>query len=160
MTSSLFLKNTTNIAIVEAIELYHPDFGYLRYQSYDVDETILLTHDSIEHEYQYESFELSKGNTTSDLDQAVSITFADYKDELMQAIESANHEIAIEFRLREYRSDDFSEPFNSLQTLSVLSVSSDDSGMVTFDANAEQLNNVKTGDVYTLEKFPTLKGAV
>ena len=66
----------------------------------------------------------------------------------------------IVFSWRLYRSDDLNAPMFVQRDLYVIRVNSDGTGMVTFEASAEQLNNVKTGDSYTLAKFSTLKGAV
>ena len=83
---SFFLTKTSAIAKIDCIELYHPDFGYLRYQAYD-DEGITVKHeDGLEHAYDFESFEITRGNVTSDLDQGFSITFADYKDDFKNKV--------------------------------------------------------------------------
>lgn len=157
---SFFLTKTSAIAKIDCIELYHPDFGYLRYQAYD-DEGITVQHeDALEYAYGYESFEITRGNITSDLDQGFSITFADYKDDLKNKVNAANHMTPIVFSWRLYRSDDLDSPMFVQRDLYVIRVNSDGTGMVTFEASAEQLNNVKTGDSYTLAKFSTLKGAV
>lgn len=157
---SFFLTKTSAIAKIDCIELYHPDFGYLRYQAYD-DEGITVKHESGPlRPYGYESFEITRGNVTSDLDQGFSITFADYKDDLKSKVNAANHMTPIVFSWRLYRSDDLNSPMFVQRDLYVIRVNSDGTGMVTFEASAEQLNNVKTGDSYTLAKFSTLKGAV
>ena len=158
---SFFLTQTSAIAKIDCIELYHPDFGYLRYQSYD-DEGITVKHEGgpLLRPYGYESFEITRGNVTSDLDQGFSITFADYKDDLKNKVNAANHMTPIVFSWRLYRSDDLNSPMFVQRDLYVIRVNSDGTGMVTFEASAEQLNNVKTGDSYTLAKFSTLKGAV
>lgn len=157
---SFFLTKTSAIAKIDCIELYHPDFGYLRYQAYD-DEGITVQHeDDAPHLYEYESFEITRGNVTSDLDQGFSITFADYKDDLKNKVNAADHMIPIVFSWRLYRSDDLDSPMFVQRDLYVIRVNSDGTGMVTFEAGAEQLNNVKTGDTYTLNKYPLLKGTI
>lgn len=157
---SFFLTKTSAIAKIDCIELYHPDFGYLRYQAYD-DEGITVNHEiDAPYLYEYESFEITRGNVTSDLDQGFSITFADYKDDLKNKVNAADHMTPIIFSWRLYRSDDLDSPMFIQRDLYVIRVNSDGTGMVTFEASAEQLNNVKTGNSYTLAKFSTLKGAV
>lgn len=157
---SFFLTKTSAIAKIDCIELYHPNFGYLRYQAYD-DEGIKVKHEGgLQRAYDFESFEITRGNVTSDLDQGFSITFADYKDDLKNKVNAANHMTPIVFSWRLYRSDDLNSPMFVQRDLFIIRVNSDGTGMVTFEASAEQLNNVKTGDSYTLAKFSTLKGAV
>ncbi len=157
---SFFLTRTSAIAKIDCIELYHPDFGYLRYQAYDDDGITVQHEDGAPHLYEYESFEITRGNVTSDLDQGFSITFADYKDDLKNKVNTADHMTPIVFSWRVYRSADLNGPMFVQRDLYVIRVNSDGTGMVTFEASAEQLNNVKTGDSYTLAKFSTLKGAV
>lgn len=157
---SFFLTKTSAIAKIDCIELYHPDFGYLRYQAYNDDGINVKHEDGLEYAYDFESFEITRGNVTSDLDQGFSITFADYKDELKNKVNAADHMTPIVFSWRLYRSDDLEGPMFVQRDLYVIRINSDSTGMVTFEASAEQLNSVKTGDSYTLAKFSTLKGAV
>lgn len=158
--NSFFLTNTASVSKIDAIEFYHPDFGYIRYQ-YDDEEGLDLKHeDGYTKHYYFESFDITRGNTTSDLDQSFSITFSDYNDFLKDHINSANHMTQIVFSWRQYRSDDLNSPMFIQRDLYIIRVNYDGSGLVTFEASAEQLNNVKTGDSYTLDRFPTLRGAV
>ena len=157
---SFFLTKTSTIAKIDCIELYHPDFGYLRYQAYD-DEGITVQHeDGAPQPYDFESFEITRGNVTSDLDQGFSITFADYKDDLKNKVNAADHMTPIVFSWRLYRSDDLNNPMFVQRDLYVIRVNSDGTGMVTFEASAEQLNNVKTGDVYTINTYPMLRSTI
>jgi len=59
-----------------------------------------------------------------------------------------------------FRDDDLTSPLDFIQILQVVRVNNDSNGVVTFEASAEQLNSVKTGDVYTLNKYPLLKGVI
>lgn len=159
---SFFLAETQSNIRIETIELSHPNFSQVfRFQRNCVDEDLLLTdEDGIQQTFQYELFEIKSGVSAADLDQSFSITFADYKDELKNAIEESDHRIAIEFIAREWREDNLNEPMRVYETLIIQSVSSDSYGIVTFTAAAEQLNNVKTGDLYTFDAFPLMKGAL
>lgn len=157
---SFFLTKTSAIAKIDCIELYHPDFGCLRYQSYDDDGINVKHENGLEHDYDFESFEITRGNITSDLDQGFSITFADYKDDLKNRVNAADHMTPIVFSWRLYRSDDLNSPMFVQRDLYVIRVNSDGTGMVTFEASAEQLNNVKTGDVYTINTYPMLRSTI
>lgn len=157
---SFFLTKTSAIAKIDCIELYHPDFGYLRYQSYDDDGINVKHEDDAPQNYDFESFEITRGNITSDLDQGFSITFADYRDDLKNKVNAANHMTPIVFSWRLYRSDDLNSPMFVQRDLYVIRVNSDGTGMVTFEASAEQLNNVKTGDAYTINTYPMLRSTI
>jgi len=160
--NNFFLTDTSAVRKVDTIELNHPDWTVPFYfQNEWIDEDMIATNeDAVTVTYQYQLFEVDRGNVMADLDQGVSITFADYIDELKNAINSADHMKAITLKHRMFRDDDLSSPLDFIQTLQVLKVNNDSNGVVTFEASAEQLNSVKTGDVYTINKFPSLKGAV
>ena len=160
--NNFFLTDTSAVRKVDTIELNHPDWTVPFYfQNEWIDEDMIATNeDSVAVTYQYQLFEVDRGNVMADLDQGVSITFADYIDELKNAINSADHMKAITLKHRMFRDDDLSSPLDFIQTLQVLKVNNDSNGVVTFEASAEQLNSVKTGDVYTLNKYPLLKGVI
>lgn len=157
---AFYLGAKRNVVLLNLIEIHHPDFGYLRYVNND-DMGVTVTHeDGKKATYGYESFDIQKGKSTSDLDQAISITFADYKDDLRNKIESANHDIAPTFKFRQYIDTDLSSPMNVEDTLHILSVSSDSYGLVTFDATTESLGNSRTGSIYTILRFPSLAATI
>lgn len=160
--NSFFLTDTSAVRKVDTIELNHPDWSKpFFFQSEWIDEDMVANNeDGAKVTYQYQLFQVDRNNVVADLDQGVSITFADYIDELKTAINSADHMKAVTLKYRMFRDDDLSSPLDFIQTLQVLKVNNDANGTVTFEASAEQLNSVKTGDVYTINKFPALKGAV
>lgn len=159
---SFFLTVTDSVIMVQTFELSHPDFpNPFRFQRNFVDDDLLLTDENgTQQVFKYELFEIKKGNSSADLDQSFSITLADYKDDLKNLIEKSNRLIPINFIYREWRDDLRNEPMQVFETLIIQSVSSDSNGVVTFTAAAEQLNNVKTGDLYTFDAFPLMKGAL
>ncbi|MDQ9022827.1 hypothetical protein RFI02_17110 [Acinetobacter sichuanensis] len=108
---------------------------------------------------EYQAFEVKRSATNRTLDQEISITFADFDDALMKALKKTNRLIEPHFKYRQYRDDDLDDPVIVIQTLEITDVNKDASGFVTFDAKAVQLNNVKTGEVYTVENCPLLRGA-
>ena len=160
--NSFFLTDTSAVRKVDTIELNHPDWvAPFYFQSEWINEEMVATNeDGITVTYQYQLFEVDRSNVVADLDQGVSITFADYIDELKTAINSADHMQAVTLKYRMFRDDDLTSPLDFIQTLQILKVNNDANGTVTFEASAEQLNSVKTGDVYTLNNYPLLKGTI
>lgn len=156
--TSFFLNAKGGLIRIDCIEISHSSFSKVFRFVRNIRGGITVTHeDGIEHQYVYEVFELNRSNVTADLDQTVQITFADYKDELKHEIESADYTQPALFKYRAYRDDDLSMPMIVLETLQVISVNNDSFGMVTFDAKAEGLNNVKTGLTYSIEDYPMLR---
>lgn len=156
---SFFLDADGGVADLQLIEISHPDFSKVfRYVNSD-DPGISVKHeDGIEYFYDYAEFRVDRSNVTADLDQAVSITFSDYNDELKNAINQSDYLVPASFKYRVYRDDDLNSPMIILETLKIMDVNSDDYGVVTFDAKAEELNNVGTGERYTRENCPCLRG--
>lgn len=156
--TSFFLNAKGGLLRIDCIEISHPSFSKVFRFVRNLRDGILVKHeDGLEYQYTYEVFELNRSNVTADLDQTVQITFADYKDELKREVESADYTQPATFKYRAYRDDDLTMPMIVLETLHVMSVNNDSFGVVTFDAAAEGLNNVKTGITYTVERFPTLR---
>lgn len=155
---SFFLNAKGGLIRIDCIEISHPSFSKVFRFVRNIPGGISVKHeDSVDYQYTHEYFELNRSNVTADLDQTVKITFADYKDELKLEVESADYTQPALFKYRAYRDDDLTMPMIVLETLHVISVNNDSFGMVTFDAKAEGLNDVKTGLVYSIEDYPMLR---
>lgn len=156
--TSFFLNAKGGLLRIDCIEISHPSFSKVFRFVRNVRDGILVKHeDGLEYQYTHEVFELNRSNVTADLDQTIQITFADYKDELKLEVESADYTQPATFKYRAYRDDDLSMPMIVLETLQVISVNNDSFGIVTFDAKAEGLNDVKTGLIYSIEDYPMLR---
>ena len=111
--------------------------------------------------YEYQPMSIQRSTVTNDLDQKLNLTIADVDDELIKSVVSArlgaNWKVRPSVKWRLYRDDDLTAPMVSLQTLEVATLSKDGSGNCTFDAQAPELNSVKTGEIYSLE-IPTVAG--
>jgi hypothetical protein len=70
----------------------------------------------------------------------------------------AFYDIKPTVKYRLYRHDDLSAPIYTLKTLEVSNMSRDNSGSTTFVAMAQQLNNTKTGQIYSFVDYPALRG--
>lgn len=158
---SYFLTDTSRLIKLECVEIDHPDFVVpLRFVRNDEDGIVVKHEDSTQVEYEYRSFEVQKGNTVADLDQNIGITFADQDDSLKTLFYAVDHTKEASFKYRAYREDNLEYPMIVLQTLNIISFNSDADGFVTFDASAEQLNDVRTGLIYTLDNYPLMRGAI
>lgn len=156
--TSFFLNAKGGLIRIDCIEISHPSFSKVFRFVRNIRGGITVKHeDGADYHYIHEYFELNRSNVTADLDQTVQITFADYKDELKLEVESADYTQPASFKYRAYRDDDLTMPMIVLETLQVISVNNDSFGMVTFDAKAEGLNDVKTGLIYSIEDYPMLR---
>ena len=146
---------------LECIEIDHSSFEQpFRFVRNDTSGITVKHEDGLDYFYQYQVLEIQRSNVTNDLDQIMNINFFDTNDEFMDAIESISTNERPTYKYRAYRDDDLTYPMQLIQTLEIASASKDNSGVVTFEARAPELNAVKTGDVYTLERFPMLRGTL
>lgn len=156
--TAFFLDNTADVIPLECIEISHPSF--LNSFCYIKNATEGITAGGIS--YQYQPMSIKRSNVSNDLDQKLSLTIADMQDDLSQAIEKIFEgpysKVPPRFNYRIFRDDDLSSPMIALQTLEITSMSKDSQGLVTFDAQAPELNTARTGLVYAVEDYPLLRG--
>ena len=154
-----FLNGSSGVVQLECIEITHPSFAKTyRYVKSDVGNVTAETKT-----YAGALFQIQRNNVTNDLEQTVSVTFADIDDALVKDVikartTGANRLKRPTFIYKIFRDDDLSTAMLTLQTLEIVDVSKDASGFVTFDAQAPELNSVKTGRPYTIEEYRLLKG--
>lgn len=158
-----FLKRQGCQTPLECIEFAHPAFSKTYYIVRNNTFGITATHeDSTTHDYQYLPIKIDVGNTTDDLDQTLTITLADMGVELPKELDAVRlsefADIKPTVKYRAYRHDDLSQPLVTLQLLDVNSLTRDATGLATFQAKAPELNNVKTGEIYSFDLFPMLRG--
>ena len=154
-----YLKATSGIARIDAIELSHPDFPIIYLQNYDDEESLPLIIDGTEVMHKYAQFDVGRGNSAPDLEQSFTINLFEEVDEINVLIDSASHLQPIKFKWRWYRSDDYSAPIETIESLTIANIAFNSDGF-SFTASAEPLNSVATGKIYTLEDYPMLKGTI
>ncbi|ENV34564.1 hypothetical protein [Acinetobacter gerneri] len=156
--TSFFLDCQGGVTQLECVEISHPIFS--KVYRYTLSDTEGFTANGLS--FEYAPMTIKRNNVTNDLDQAISVTFADVDDELieefMNILDSDDPLLRPSFLYKIYRDDDLSAPMLTLQTLEIAKVSKDGSGLVTFDAQAPDLNSVGTGLVYDFTNYPLLRG--
>lgn len=162
--SSFFLNSNGGVVPLECVEVDHPDFiEPFRYVKNDT-EGVTVKHESNGDDihYEYQPMSIQRSTVTNDLDQKLALTIADVEDHLIKSVigirDSENWSVKPSVKWRLYRDDDLSAPMISLQTLEVAALSKDATGNCTFDAQAPELNSVKTGETYDIDRFKLLRG--
>lgn len=159
--TSFFLNAKGGLINLECIEISHSSFVKpFRYVRNDTSGITVTHEDGLEYEYEYQVLEIQRTNVTNDIDQVMNITFADVDDTFTKALQNISTTERPIFKYRSYRDDDLTEPMVVIQTLEITSMSKDAKGYITFEAKAPELNSVKTGDTYTLDRFPLLRGTL
>lgn len=153
--TSFFLNSHGGVLPLECVEIAHSTFAEpARFVKND---TNGVTAEGLRYEYQPMS--IKRNNVSNDLEQTLSITLADMDDSFFKKILLAmetNERPSVVFKL--FSDQDLTTPLMTLQKLEIASLSKDHTGLATFEAQAPELNSVKTGRVYTLEDFPLLRG--
>lgn len=157
--TSFYLNASGAIAEVNCIEITHPTFSFYL-QSFDDEGFHVVHEDGQKTFYEYLPMQIDRSNVNNDLDQIVKMTIHDFDDRLIDAYKNLPDKKPVIFKQRIYRDDNFQSPMIVIQTLHITSMSNDSKGNVTFEAKAPELNSVKTGDVYSFEQFPLLRGTL
>lgn len=157
--AQFYLNSSGGVVPLECVELSHPSFPKVfRYVKNDMDGIIAGGQS-----YFYQPMSIKRNNVTNDLDQTLALTLADMDDEFANAVAgihtSPYSRVKPSCVFKIFRDDSLDEPVTQLQTLEVPTVSKDSEGLVTFDAQAPQLNSVKTGRTYSIEDYPLLRRA-
>lgn len=161
--TEFFLNRSGAVVQLECLEVTHPSFAEPYYIVRNATMGVTVTHeDSTTHEYEYVPVQIERGNTSDDLDQSISLTIGDMGDRLARDVDAvltgAYSDVKPQVKYRIYRHDQLTAPLLTIKTLEVANMTRDNSGLCTFTAQAERLNSVKTGVVYTVERFPMLRG--
>lgn len=156
--ASFYLDAPGSIVQLECIEISHPSFSQVyRYVRNDEDGIIAGGN-----AYLYQPMSIKRNNVTNDLEQTSSITFADMDDALAKAVKSIQTSKwprqRPKFVMKIFRDDDLDQPMDQLQTLEIPTVSKDSEGLMTFDAQAPELNSSRTGLLYNFKDYPLLRG--
>lgn len=156
---SFYLNASSGVVPLECVEISHPSFPKVfRYVKNDSDGIVAEGQS-----YVYQPMSIKRNNVSNDLEQTLSLTIADMDDELASSVskirESSYPNVKPECKFKLFRDDDLSSTMYQIQTLEIPTISKDSTGLVTFDAQAPQLNSVKTGQTYTIEDYPLLRRA-
>lgn len=156
-----FLNNSGGIIQFELLEISHPNFTKTYYTVRNATDGLTVTHENGDViEYWYYPLKITSLGARGDLDQGFQISLGDLGEVLpteVDAINSANgFNIKPTVKYRTYRSDNLLAPlFGPLifevQTFSFTREAS------TFEAKAPRLNINSTGELYKIDRFPTLR---
>lgn len=160
-----FFNSTRATSMIEGLHISHPSFSreyfvvrnpnpWMRVQP--------LGHGGgVVQEYQYLPLRLRPMESRGDLDFGIGVDLGDLgeiiPDELQRARDAGTHHIRPTAIYRAWRSDRLNEPMEGPIKLQVDQITRTRDG-ATFDAIAPHLNLTRTGETYSLERFPMLRG--
>lgn len=146
------------------VEISHPAWSktYRIVQNH-ADGVTVQHEDTFSYDYEYVPLTIQRGNNSDDLDQEITIGVGDlgeiFPKELDAARASAYSKIRPRLNYREYNLSDLTKPQVTILDLEVTDYEPKKEGAV-FVCRAKQMNLTKTGEVYTLDNTPTLRGFV
>lgn len=160
--SEYFLNSKSSVAQLECMEISHSSFSQTYYLVRNAANGIHVTHeDASEHDYIYVPMRFKLQTVRTDLDHILSVEMGDLGQIVPQELDLvAADENFLELPqviYRVYKSDDLENVLYGPSFLELKSFNLNREGCA-FEAKAPSLNANKTGERYSLPRFPMLKG--
>lgn len=163
LETDFFFNSTRSTSRIEALEMSHPAFSQTYYLVRNPNpwmRTQVLRHeDGTPVSYQFCPLRLRPLASRADLDFGVSVDLGDLGEivpaEIDRIVASDFSRVRPVVKYRAWRSDRLDVPMNGPITLQVTQITRAQTGS-TFDAVAPLLNLTKTGEIYSVERFPML----
>lgn len=163
--AEFFLNRKVDIYQLECVELTHPSFINTYRVVRNNDLGIYVEHKPGEGQlfYEYLPMQVERSGMLGDLDQTLTISLSGLgdvlPDEFKRIREGQFTTIKPVINYRLYSSNNLSRPIYHLLGLQLAGVAMTEKA-VTFKAASPRLNTSKTGDIFALDRFSGLKGAI
>ena len=152
-------NNPEEQRLIETISITHSEISQDYYIVREPDGETLFLEDGTEQFFQGVNFEVSKSTDSDDLDEEFSIVFDDadgtLKNEASRITISSSEFPVVTYRA--YIDSDVSSPAYGPIKLQGTSMTAGNDGQVTVTAKSPSLNVNRCGELYTYERFSSLK---
>lgn len=161
--TQFFLNSTSNVVQLETLEISHPSFSKTYYivRNAIAGITATLEDGTTTVTFDYYPLQIKQTGASDDLDQQLQIDLGDLGETIPQEIDNCfNASTMITkpiVKYRVYRSDDLTQPLDGPFAYEITTVAQKQEG-ASFAAEAPRLNSSRTGETYTLYRFPMLTG--
>lgn len=162
---SFWLSGNPDDVRLLLVEISHPAWSKTYRIVQNHADGITVQHENtLSYNYEYVPLTIQKGTNSDDLDQEITIGVGDlgedFPAELDRVRASAMYsKVRPVLNYREFNLSDLSKPQVAILGLEVTDYEPKVEGAV-FVCRAKQMNLTKTGDPYTLDNTPTLRGYV
>lgn len=164
--SQFFLNSNSNIVQLELIEISHPQFSQVyRIVRNAIAGVTVTLEDATVKVFTYYPLKISPSGAYNDMDQTLDVTFGDLGQilpleldrliPLVGGLPGTYVKPALVYRT--YRSDDLSAPLAGPFAFDVNQISFIKEG-ATLHCSAKRLNLTATGELYSMDRFPMLRG--
>lgn len=160
-----FLNSEAEIVQFETLEISHPNFSqtYRFIRNHGDGLTVTLEDALGDATFDYRPMEITDTSLADDLDFILEISLFDLGSILpaeLEAVLIANgSDTKPTLIYRTYRSDDLTAPMWGPITLEVQKFAFNRQG-ATFEASTPRANKNRTGEIYTVDRFPMLRDFV
>jgi hypothetical protein len=160
--SEFFLNSDSKVVQLELLEISHTSFSQVyRVVRNKSDGVTVTLEDSTEQDFEYYPLKITIGKSGDDLDQELQIDFGDLGEVLPQELDRVQADDNFQEKpvliYRTYRSDDLTQPLSGPIRYEIPNIPFKRQG-ASFTARAPRLNQSATGEIYTFDRFPSLKG--
>lgn len=157
-----FLNAPSRIVQLETISIYHPSFSKTYYIVRNARLGIRARLESSAYvDFEYYPLAINKAGSNGTLDQVFKITLGDLGDlipkEIDRCVADDTLNIKPDLVYRAYRSDDLDTILVGPIRLQISEIPMTREG-AAFEAKPHVVNMTTTGELYTLERFPGLRG--
>lgn len=160
--SEFFLGSSRSVVQLQLLEISHPSFSQTYRRVRNHRNGVTVTHeDASIGIYTYLPMKVEELGARDDLDSGLRVSFGDLGETIPQEIDNVLEDDTITtkpvVKYRTYRSDVLTQPLYGPLVLEITRLSFNREG-ATFEAKAPRLNSNKTGQLYSLDRFPMLRG--
>ena len=161
---NFFLNSRSEVVELDLIEISHSGFSQTyRLVRNDTEGVTVTLETEVDATFAYCPIKLKKPASTTDLDFKIEIEIGDVGEIIAKEVNRLFAMDALQvkpaFIYRSYRSDDLTEPMFGPVELEISKVTLNKTG-ATFTAEAKTLNLTQTGELYTIQRFPMMRGFV
>lgn len=159
---NFYLNTTPEVVLFETIEVSHPDFTQTYYVVRNNDNGLIATdEEDVEKEFTYYPIAIDRGEAGNSLQAEMVVTFGDLGaiipmevDAILNGEEEPEENPTLIYRT--WQSDDLTDP-RHVVFYEIENVDQNSEGS-TLHCKAPEVNANRTGEIYSLDRFPTLRG--
>lgn len=156
-----FLNAKAELIQFECVEISHPNFSKVyRFVRNHTDGLTVTLETAAVVTFDYVPIKISQNEMVDDLDYGFKLELGDVGELLPLELDriAANDGFMVKptLKYRTHRSDDLATVMFGPINLEVTELAFNKTGVV-FEAKAPELNTNKTGEIYTISRFPTLR---
>lgn len=158
-----YLGSRRDVVKLELLEISHPSFTKTYRIVRNARKGITATIDGVPHAFEYYPLRIRQLGSGDDMDQSIGVDLGDLGDILPTEIDAVFADDAATtkpmLRYWAFRSDDLTIPLLGPVVLEITTLAFKREG-ASFEAHAPYLNRNRTGEVYSLTRFPMLRGTL